>query len=463
MPIEEEKTLKAPHQSQRGMYYAYKISDLHIYAWSMLMYIKTPKQNFTAESSISELTQPGRRVREALQDGIKSTQSDSGDSNSEEIHREDEKSNDRNSRSYVTPRTSQDLYQHQFLDPSFKSHMDLIDPNLYAGSCPDTPTAAPLSNIMIDDAFVPDDLVFQSDLSWAHIDPMITLPVANEGGISHNGFLPQPCQACNGTTTPEYSHLDIFPPDLPETIPSRSIPQLHHNHHVPSGKLTPPNSRQTPPHQSGQIKLSDSGPQSHKLATERENKRVRRSATMPSIQPSWGPSVTEHTRRFGLILDTMRSVGFRDFDEMVGAYYMTHFEKGSYPSMMQSASRSRRLKALLRELQDSSGQWPRWEARGLHESVSEATASLCIKEMERLNEMELPSSNSDDLAGLITAFETLLGDPGHSIRNNPSSHPKAIIEMKGSGQVEGAPDSMPHLWSLLTELAGAHGEEEFMM
>ena len=138
---------------------------------------------------------------------------------------------------------------------------------------------------------------------------------------------------------------------------------------------------------------SESGPQP--LHVGHESNRVRRSAQSPSTMPpisassSMGgivsspsdllPSVAsvastaDITRRFGIVLETMRTAGFHDFDGMAAAYYTAEFEKGSFPAMVQCASRSRRLKPLLQELQESSSQWPRWESRGLHESVSEAT------------------------------------------------------------------------------------------
>lgn len=84
-------------------------------------------------------------------------------------------------------------------------------------------------------------------------------------------------------------------------------------------------------------------------------------------------STADITRRFGIMLEAMRTAGFHDFDGMAAAYYTAEFERGSFPAMVQSASRSRRLKPLLQKLQESSSRWPRWESRGLRESVLEAT------------------------------------------------------------------------------------------
>jgi len=87
-------------------------------------------------------------------------------------------------------------------------------------------------------------------------------------------------------------------------------------------------------------------------------------------------STAENTRRFGVVLEAMQTARFRDFDGMVLAYYTAQFEVGSFPAMAQCASRSRRMKAMLQELQERSSQWPRWESRGLHESFSEATGKF---------------------------------------------------------------------------------------
>ena len=91
-----------------------------------------------------------------------------------------------------------------------------------------------------------------------------------------------------------------------------------------------------------------------------------------------GTSTADITSRFGIVLEAMRTAGFRDFDEMAVAYYTAQFERGSLPAMVQCASRSRRLKPMLQALQESSNQWPRWESRGLHESFLKATGDYSL-------------------------------------------------------------------------------------
>ncbi|KAF2462910.1 uncharacterized protein BDR25DRAFT_247212 [Lindgomyces ingoldianus] len=156
------------------------------------------------------------------------------------------------------------------------------------------------------------------------------------------------------------------------------------------------------------------------------------------------------TPRFGMVLDVIRQAGFQDFEEMIVAYYTSHFEWGSVPAMLQCVSRNRRLKAMLRELQRSSSQWPRWEARGLHESFSEATILLCLNEMQRMSQAPVVRPSQGETANLITGLEWLLRDQGCNSQN----YSRTTNKWNSSAQVEAAPDSMPHLWALLTELIG---------
>ena len=92
------------------------------------------------------------------------------------------------------------------------------------------------------------------------------------------------------------------------------------------------------------------------------------------------PSFNDHesaasdTTRFKTILEAVNASGFPDFDSMVTAYYTASFEKSSVPAMAQRASRSRRLAKTLREMHESSEQWPRWEARGFRESAMESAS-----------------------------------------------------------------------------------------
>ncbi|KAH7371056.1 hypothetical protein BKA66DRAFT_192892 [Pyrenochaeta sp. MPI-SDFR-AT-0127] len=140
---------------------------------------------------------------------------------------------------------------------------------------------------------------------------------------------------------------------------------------------------------------------------------------------------------------------------MAAAYYTSQFEPGSLPAMLQCASRSRRLKAMIQDLQCHSNQWPRSESRGFHESILEAVAPLCLREMEYFSNTKVPIDNPNGPATVITAIEQLLHEHGCSIQGNGSGFANTSEELKATGQMEAAPDSMPYLWSLLTELCGS--------
>lgn len=139
-----------------------------------------------------------------------------------------------------------------------------------------------------------------------------------------------------------------------------------------------------------------------------------------------------------MVLEAIRQAGFQDFEEVAVAYYTSRFEWGSVPAMVQCVSRSHRLKAMLHELQQSSRQWPRWESRGLHESVSEAAVSLCVDDMERVSQAPGVSPSQSETANLISALEWLLRDQGC----NSQSYSRTTGESSLSEQVEAGPDSV---------------------
>jgi hypothetical protein len=88
------------------------------------------------------------------------------------------------------------------------------------------------------------------------------------------------------------------------------------------------------------------------------------------------PESTNITRRLASVLEAIRAAGFEDFDETAAAYYTARLDKGSFPAMVQGASRGRRLKTMLQTVQRSSEQWSRWESRGLQEAICECSGEL---------------------------------------------------------------------------------------
>lgn len=138
------------------------------------------------------------------------------------------------------------------------------------------------------------------------------------------------------------------------------------------------------------------------------------------------------TEQFKQVLEATRAAGFPDFDRMVSAYYTSSFEKGSVPYMAQRASRSRRLGNVLKDVHENSTQWPRWEARGFRDETVESAKSVCVEEIEKI---------SRRLGRMPGGFE------GQSnILARSTSLPEDIESA--------VQDEAPHLWSLLTELAG---------
>ncbi|KAE9363947.1 hypothetical protein N431DRAFT_564490 [Stipitochalara longipes BDJ] len=395
-----------------------------------------------------------------------------------------------------TPRSYRNTLKHSSADTGSGNPTGQADPAL---SRPDS-LSADLNHLIQGHPFIAGGLLSQMNPSWPHVDPMITMPISagNENRMSQSNFASHSC-TCNSETGPCPDHLEKI---RTQVLAGASSPlPLHQqlqNQHAPYPDMSAPHQPpQTPLSRYNSSRSSESHQQP--LYIDRPTKRSAHSpSTTPLISGSCSsmsshmytpndPSPTtsvaappeppraetklavssaveaDITQRFGIVLETMRRAGFQDFDVMALAYYTSKFEKDSLPSMLQGASRSRRVKAMLQELHESSRKWQRWESRGLNEGISEATATrsnaslcgfqalLCVEEMERLDKVKVPSSAQGDPASLITAFEWLLSEHECSTQSDRRD--------EGSlwGQLEAAPDSMPYLWSLLTELAGAQG------
>ncbi|KAF2713294.1 hypothetical protein K504DRAFT_450012 [Pleomassaria siparia CBS 279.74] len=385
----------------------------------------------------------------------------------------------------------QNLSQEHKTDDRLIHSVRPCDSQQFASSCPDSPLFSPLVDTMI----MADDIIAQQEQSWPYLEStMRAMPMENESRMSQRNFVPQSC-TCNATTGPCPSHLEkIRAQLLTEATSSLQLRQQHQNHHTPNADMTkahtlPPSPMSHYSHSTSIIVTSSNGSQRPLYVGHGSTQMGQRPAQAPSIMshmskssssrsshisspPDLSPAIladttensstqgrlrasttstAENTRRFGIVLESMRTAGFHDFDGMALAYYTARFEVGSFPAMAQCASRSRRMKAMLQELQENSSQWPRWESRGLHESSSEATVSLCLEEMERLNITQMPNQSlQSEPSNLITAIEWLLESNGQG--------DLSILEELGlSGKMDSAPDSMPHLWSLLTELAGSRG------
>ncbi|KAI0426471.1 hypothetical protein F5Y09DRAFT_345685 [Xylaria sp. FL1042] len=370
-------------------------------------------------------------------------------------------------------------------------------------------TLAPPSS----DAMIPlmaEDLVLQQLPAWSHVDSVVgmPMPMLNEDHASHfePGFASNNC-TCNETTGPCPGHIEKMRAQvLGETSRSLQSHQQHRSHSTPRGETALPQQEpsQTPlsrnsfsqsnePHQPQPFHRHNSIESSS--SSSNSSTYLRLSAQSPPNMPFFGVSsssmsshaplsgdflpgkvstlegcapdaarlATAHstseadmTRRFVAIFNLVQSLGFKHFDEMVVAYYTAAFEKESLPAMARSASRSRRLKPMLQQLQGNSFQWPRWESRGLREGILEAATCTYVAEMEAQGRAREPSQLRNESVPLIAAIERLLREHGWG-RQDDMSRPHDWEGITLSEQVDAAPDSMPCLWTLLTELAGAQG------
>lgn len=166
---------------------------------------------------------------------------------------------------------------------------------------------------------------------------------------SHQPSLANP--QANFTSSHSTSCAKSLPtPTMAPVIPKRAS-QFQISGHLPPSQdlLRPGSAKITPP---------DTSPGGHDLAMES------------------GPSQVDITSRLSIVLDAVQKAGFQDFEAMVEAYYTANLDRNSFPALLQCASRRRRLKPMLHNLQDSSRQWPRWESRGFNESISAGTGEF---------------------------------------------------------------------------------------
>ncbi|CAI6338800.1 unnamed protein product [Periconia digitata] len=265
---------------------------------------------------------------------------------------------------------------------------------------------------------------------------------------SQSTFMAHNC-GCNGITGPCAAHVEMI---WAQSSVSTSSSSQGQNFSRPPSRPDPPKSsnESSPPFpHTGSGNLDNVA--LHPTFINEFSTNIANSAV--STNDLWSntkntPAVTEETRRFEMVLEMVRTAGFQDLESMMGAYYTSQFEQDSLPAMAQSTSRSRRLKSLLKEISDSSTSWPRWQSRGFYEVVANMTASICTDEMDQIGGsnpyMSHPTTSHDDLRRMIIALERLVKDTeAHKLHHH-----------KQMGVMEAIPDTMPHLWALLTETAG---------
>ncbi|KAI3574865.1 hypothetical protein IWW34DRAFT_793075 [Fusarium oxysporum f. sp. albedinis] len=291
-------------------------------------------------------------------------------------------------------------------------------PSGQPNSGPTTATSAWYSGVDMQNLITPDDMVslFSPDREWSQSD-IERLSAPMESNVT--GPDSQPTCSCRNSSEPV---LGQVPEGFllwrqneqgPNTCripsaPSHSELDSHRlrrrfsetGHHGPGPGLH--DSAAGMPHSTlqGHVHACSS-----RLASLSSSKGISSAEETKLADPS---PVAELTHRFDSILETMRTSGFHNFDEMAVAYYTGRFSTGSVPSIMQCSSRSRRLKVILQKLHQDSQEWPKWESRGLHESMSIATASLCVDEIEQLVKDEFPTQAQDKPPRSGTTLEQLL-------------------------------------------------------
>ncbi|KAF5551128.1 hypothetical protein FPHYL_9178 [Fusarium phyllophilum] len=273
-------------------------------------------------------------------------------------------------------------------------------PNSQLSSGPATATSAWYSAVDMHSLIAPDDMVslFSPDQEWSQSDiERLSAPMESNATRPDS----QPLCSCRNSSEPVLGQVaEGFPlwrqnrqgPDMCRIPSAQSHSDLDSHrvrgetgHHGPGPGL----------HNSA-AGILHSTLQGHANACCCSRLSSLSSSKVSSSAEETSPSpVAELTRRFDSILETMRTSGFHNFDEMAVAYYTGRFSTGSVPSIMQCSSRGRRLKVILQKLHQDSQEWPKWESRGLHESMSSATASLCVDEIEQLVKEEFPAQAQD--------------------------------------------------------------------
>ncbi|KAF4434573.1 hypothetical protein FACUT_7874 [Fusarium acutatum] len=285
--------------------------------------------------------------------------------------------------------------------------------NSQLSSGPTTATSVWYPAVDMHNLIAPDDMVslFSPDREWSQSDiERLSAPIESNATKPDS----QPLCSCRNSSEPVLGQVpEGFPlwrqnkqgPDMCRIPSAQSHSDLDSHRirgetgHHGSGP-GPHNSAAGMPHSTLQGHVNACC--SSRLSSLSSSK-VSSSAEETSPSP-----VAELTRRFDSILGTMRTSGFHNFDEMAVAYYTGRFSTGSVPSIMQCSSRGRRLKVILQKLHQDSQEWPKWESRGLHESMSTATASLCVDEIEQLAKEEFPTQAQDKPLCNGTTLEQLL-------------------------------------------------------
>ncbi|KAF4958906.1 hypothetical protein FSARC_10904 [Fusarium sarcochroum] len=268
---------------------------------------------------------------------------------------------------------------------SSSNSTDYLEPQHFTGGQSNSAPTTSYAGLEMHNLITPDDMasLFSQDQKWLQAD-LERLSAPADSTMTRP--ISQATCSCRSSSERAFPQgLDGLSPGRraehgPDACSMPSAPSLSDLH---SNRLCSLSADQ---HTHTGLRGDGPRPGMHATATGMSHSTLQGHASKPptpskgiSPSPAEATNMTGHsamadlTRRFESVLETMRLSGFHNFDEMAVDYYTGQFGKGSVPAIMQCSSRSRRLKVMLQKLQENSNEWPRWESRGLHESISTAT------------------------------------------------------------------------------------------
>ncbi|KAF2158291.1 hypothetical protein M409DRAFT_31201 [Zasmidium cellare ATCC 36951] len=160
----------------------------------------------------------------------------------------------------------------------------------------------------------------------------------------------------------------------------------------------------------------------------------------------WGASVetpASKQERASFVADGAVSVGFRDFDEAVEAYYNSRFGELSDPCTMQRLSRSRHLPKVLAKVRRAAQGWSEAERRGLEQEMVRCAEELLIEECDRFHAVKQRDRDSGDVVS--TSFDA------SSTPSLPDLDLESNLQSRSTFDVD-CMTQAPNLWALAVGL-----------
>ncbi|KAI1378897.1 hypothetical protein F4677DRAFT_382358 [Hypoxylon crocopeplum] len=161
--------------------------------------------------------------------------------------------------------------------------------------------------------------------------------------------------------------------------------------------------------------------------------------------------------RLERVLSVVEETGFDSIDSMTSTYYTAKFPDHSIMRQMQSVGRTKRLRALLSNLQNCYKSWSERERIAYREEVIRAAEDICSGELQELNTLRLqgfspisPSSRTSYDPGNMPAIDANRRDIAGRIRELLSHEEIATFIQKDAAMLQA---SASETWALITELA----------